>query len=263
MGEEFKEVIDAALKPAAEEFAENAKGSGASLGRAVRNVAGGIELLSKSVGALVWSFDQIRDRIKPALDKRLKNVPEENRIQPDPMIAVPALEALRYTGHKDELREMFVNLLGTSMDDRIAATAHPAFVEVLKQLTPDEAKILRYMSKSADIPVIDIQRKRKGKPGYNRISSNVSQLGELASCDVLILVQGAIDNLCRLSLCIIPEGSYLVGEGVYDDLQNSEFAQIVVSQIEQEEGATAEFDKKLLTLTTFGKLFIDACVRDD
>ena len=59
------------------------------------------------------------------------------------MIAVPVVEAMRYNSHKEELREMFTNLVGAAMHaDSI--DAHPAFVDIIKQLSPDEGKMIKY-----------------------------------------------------------------------------------------------------------------------
>ena len=62
------------------------------------------------------------------------------------MIAGPLLDAMKYCGAEKHLREIFANLLTTSMDARTVATAHPAFVEMAKQLSPDEARMLHKWS---------------------------------------------------------------------------------------------------------------------
>jgi hypothetical protein len=44
-----------------------------------------------------------------------------------------------------DLREMYAKLLATSMDSATSDTAHPSFVTLIQQLTPDEARILRHL----------------------------------------------------------------------------------------------------------------------
>lgn len=70
------------------------------------------------------------------LKEKIKDIPEENIQIPPTMIAGPTLEALRYTYDEDVLREMYENLLASSMDNRIAIQAHPAFVDAIKQMCP-------------------------------------------------------------------------------------------------------------------------------
>lgn len=59
------------------------------------------------------------------------------------MIAGPALEALKYTYDKDELRNMYLNLLTSSMNKDIKDKAHPSYVEIIRQLTPLDAKVFK------------------------------------------------------------------------------------------------------------------------
>jgi hypothetical protein len=86
------------------------------------------------------------DKLSARADAKLKSVPESRRITPSPTIEAPI--ALHYVllGESEEvaeLREMFENLLASSMDRETAASAHPAFVSMISQLTPDEARILK------------------------------------------------------------------------------------------------------------------------
>ena len=123
---------DEALRPRAKEVGKTLE----TLGKTV-NVA-----LSPLCG-LVWSWEQIEDYVSVTIERKLKEraVPRERITTPDPDVAVPALEALRYS----KLRENYANLLATAMDSATARDAHPSFVEILKQLTPDEARILEYL----------------------------------------------------------------------------------------------------------------------
>ncbi|MFD2454137.1 DUF4393 domain-containing protein [Ideonella paludis] len=112
------------------------------LGKALQTVAKSVHLALAPVSALVWGYDQIKDFVATKVAERLKNVAEENIVTPKPNVAGPALESLRYTGHENSLSELYANLIAASMDKTTAAGAHPAFVEIIKQLTPDEAKLV-------------------------------------------------------------------------------------------------------------------------
>src|SRR5690242_16589325 len=70
---------------------------------AAKQVGLGLETIAKAVrfalaplAALVWGFEKIEEYLVPALEKRLARVPPENVITPNPTVAGPALEALRY-----------------------------------------------------------------------------------------------------------------------------------------------------------------------
>ena len=49
------------------------------------------------------------------LHEKIEAIPNEKRVEPDIQIVAPALEASKYCVEKEELREMFVNLIASSM----------------------------------------------------------------------------------------------------------------------------------------------------
>ena len=75
----------------------------------------------------------------------------------------PALEALRYTGHQEGLREIYANLLATSLDVDTSLQAHPAFVDMIKSMSPDEARMLGLFAHRELWPVVEVRIYRTGK----------------------------------------------------------------------------------------------------
>lgn len=100
------------------------------------------------------------------------------------MVAVPIVEAMRYTSHKEELREMFTNLLGAAMNaDSI--DAHPAFVDIIKQLSPDEGKIIKYLYKDDKQPMMKLRIILDDGAGENDLSPYFSDIGYKVNCIIL------------------------------------------------------------------------------
>ena len=83
------------------------------------------------------------ENFKNDLENRMKDIPKDKLTEPDLMIAGPALEALKYTYDKEELRNMFLNLLASSMNKDNRDDTHPGYVEIIKQLTPLDAKVFK------------------------------------------------------------------------------------------------------------------------
>lgn len=77
-----------------------------------------------------------------------ENVAPENIISGHPAIVIPAMEGLNLQYENSILSEMFINLLSASMDSTKQGLAHPAFPNIIKQLSRDEAVTLRYMKKN-------------------------------------------------------------------------------------------------------------------
>jgi hypothetical protein len=63
---------------------------------------------------------------------------------------------LSYTFEEPSLKDLYLNLLATASDDRRADQAHPAFAEIIKQLTPDETKLLNSTLRNRDTPMARI-----------------------------------------------------------------------------------------------------------
>ena len=102
-------------------------------------------------------YPQLREELlsdlRKMLEEKLKNIPSENIVPPSPRIAVPTLQNASIT-EDIEIRELYAQLLANSMNETMKDGIHPAFVEIIKQLSPDEAKILRYMSSNTIIPTM-------------------------------------------------------------------------------------------------------------
>lgn len=119
-----------------------------------KELGGGLLTLAKAVrlglapieGA-VWSYEQLRDWLSIRLTQKLRGTPPERIVSPPLHIAGPALLRLHFVAPEESLREMYANLLAASMDADRAPDAHPAFVSILEQLSPDEALLLQSIAK--------------------------------------------------------------------------------------------------------------------
>ena len=76
--------------------------------------------------------------------KRYHKIPEDNRQECPVNILGPTLESLKYNIDENELRDMFTNLLISSMDNRKSG-CHPAFVSVINQMSDNDAIVLRFL----------------------------------------------------------------------------------------------------------------------
>jgi hypothetical protein len=90
----------------------------------------------------------LQDRYRNFIDSSVRKVPEERRVQPAPQLAGPILEGIRYEPERTEIDQMFANLLANSMDKENVGKAHPAYPNLIKQLSRDEAVCLALMSET-------------------------------------------------------------------------------------------------------------------
>lgn len=88
-----------------------------------------------------------QDRFRGWIYRTIRQVPEERRVPASPQIAGPIFEELRYREDGEPLTEMYLNLLAKAIDKDQSRKAHPAFVKVIGQLSPDEALLINGISK--------------------------------------------------------------------------------------------------------------------
>ena len=196
------------------------------------------------------------------LEQKLERIGIDSISPPEPYIALPAMQYLTYCMDQEELRNMYANLLANSMIDAVKNGVHPGFVEIIKQLSPDEAKILKYMSTHDSVPTITLRFENENQEG-NDIIRDFSDIGEQVGCEQKYEMEKHFDNLERLGL-IAKSGMLfkLTEEEQYNQLKQHPY---ILKQKERREAKDQEFSKdvireEFIRLTSFGKAFCDICV---
>ena len=202
-------VYDDAVKPFAQET-----------GKALGTVGKAVNAALMPIRGLVWGMEKIEEFMKFKLSENLKDVPPENIQTPDPSVAGPAIESLRFTGHKESLADMYACLLATSMDKTTAKSAHPGFVEIIRNLSSDEAKILSHMANIKALPIVDIRKEAINRSGGSTVSQFVCSVGHDAGCEHSDLQDSYLKNLERLGLIDVRRDMHLTAEGAYDRILN-------------------------------------------
>lgn len=144
--------------------------------------------------------------------KEVADVPEEKLVSPEPYVAVPAFQAISYSLDSDSLRNMYAKILATAMNVDTRFKAHPAYVEIIKQLSPLDCRVLQeiYLSKNPGMALCGIRFQTKSQMPWKELPSfRYKENGLDLFCDLAVLkVEGAgyedisisIGNLKRLGL---------------------------------------------------------------
>ncbi len=196
------------------------------------------------------------------LQEKLQNVKPENIVSPEPHIAVPALQYISYCMDNKELREMYANLLANSMNKVVKDGVHPSFVEIIKQLSPDEAKILKEMQKEKyEYPIISLWYRNKENNGVEvvRFFSNIV---EKCGCEKFENFQEYFDNLQRLGLISISMTEWFIDEEIYKSLEEHTYIAkfMVIPDLHLKSGyIKTDIKRGVITTTGFGKAFCSIC----
>lgn len=192
------------------------------------------------------------------VEKKVAQIPEEKIVPLEANIAVPAIMQLSYCENSVELRNLYANLLATSMNVDKKWEVHPAYVDIIKQLTPDEAKFLSALHPMSIIsyPLIDVRLKNKN--GYNTIFSNFTDVNQTV-LEHPTMIANYIYNLSRLGLIIVPDGVHLIDESIYNRVEQNPMLLDMISQSNLQGFSGLSYGKKLFHLTDFGVSFVNVC----
>ena len=201
------------------------------------------------------------ERTHKLLAEKMRDTPEELIVPPENYVAVPALQQIAYCYDSDELRDMYANLLANSMNKVVKNGVHPGFVDIIKQLSPDEAKILKHMSSNKVLPTISLRYSYNDGGGIDVIK-NFSNVGEIVGCENPKDIAKYFDNLIRLGLIVKGELSSLTDKTKYEPLKNHRWIQLYATD---EKAKASGFDKFsfsecFVNLTNYGEDFCSICL---
>ena len=192
-----------------------------------------------------------------AVQEKAAQIPAEKLTEPEPYVAIPAVQQLSYCYDSEELREMYANLLVSSMNTDTKQAVHPSFVDIIKQLTPDEAKVLKEISEyHSFIPLVDLTV--HSDDGYYAILRNYTNLGDDV-CESPQNISAYIENLDRLKLVCILDETSLADKTLYEPLEQAQ-GFLVHKSTELEMGHKFVTKQKSFYVTAFGRTFIQTCL---
>ena len=204
--------------------------SAKSIGNVVSLVPRTIEVFTSPwENWVVAKETKLEDAVKEAAHiNEQKGLTESEIVPPDNHIAVPALQAISYSMESEEIKSMFAHLLASATDINLKDKVHPSFIDIIKNMTPFEARVIKYLNScvqagcSAEIRLQltnDPEIQKTEIFTYNNtgltISDNFLNLPFDYDVDELNI---AIDNLIRLKLVSVQEGSYINYEEEYFNL---------------------------------------------
>lgn len=170
-------------------------------------------------------------------------------------------ESLKYVGHKESLSDMYASLLASSMNKSTESLVHPGFVEIIRNMSPDEAKIMKYSSKRGLQPMINVLQKRIHEGGARIVLEKHSQISYDSGCENHELCAPALVNLERLGLLELHEQGSISDKAVYESLESSEYVKSMIASVKSD-STIGEIERGYIAVTPLGALFSRICITD-
>ncbi|HQU67139.1 MAG TPA: DUF4393 domain-containing protein [Albidovulum sp.] len=234
-------------------------------GMALETVGQCVNVALLPVRGLVWGAHQVEEWVSSKVSRILKDIEPEKIVTPDLSIAGPTVEALKYTGHKDELSDMFAGLLATAMNSDEMQHAHPSFVSIISAMSVFDARVIKAIS-DQEIVASSILRldneKREGIDIRTHFSPSLYRDCGVRSGEDADRFHASIDNLERLGLVDARYTRHLVLDGAYTEIEESDEIQRARSQMDAVgDGRKLTIVKGSIELSMFGKSFSNACLK--
>lgn len=247
----IKEIYEDGAKPLV-------KTSGNLANLVLRAINAAMEPLHKWVLQKEYNIEET----KILLQQKLNDLSPELIVPPEPYVAVPALLSISYSMDNHELRDMYANLLANAMNINIKDFVHPSFVEIIRQLSPNEAIFLNYL-KGYRKALIDYEFQFENFGGF--FGQNLVAISDKFEQEDVTLY---INNYIRLGLFekILSNRNSCKVE--FDVLERIAFKECKTGM---EEDCEHEFSHEELSraficnyywlqLTNFGDSFIEICI---
>lgn len=224
--------------------------------------------LSTVVGlgnTILWPVQLLNERGRLSLEanleryrEKLSKIPEEKISPVVPEIGVPIAEKLSYVSDPD-LREMYTTLLAKASIHESQASVHPSFVNVLNNLTPDEAQLLKQFQKQGGTtPFVAARLRQPEKEGFYQIVDTHFRLEEDTTLAFPANLPAYVSNLEGLGLIRARTDVRALPDTLYDPLledMQEHFKQIT----QPPANMTLDCAKGKVEVTRFGWLFLAAC----
>lgn len=143
-----KEIVKPFYEDAAQPAARELGKAGHLAGRLLNVALGPVELA-------VLTGEGVLDLARKKIASKLAGMAESELQNPDPLVALPALEGVRRAANHDDLQEMFLNLIA-SASKKSEPQVHPRFVDVISKLSPPEASLFQSLGTRAE-PIVWIE----------------------------------------------------------------------------------------------------------
>jgi len=242
-------------------------GSELALG-GIANVNGGLQALAGIALAPLRMVPDLAARVPGTLrelGERVAAIPGGQRRAPAVAFAAQALAgSVRHTA---TVRERYLNLLAAAMDGARADRVHPAFLTVLRQMTPDEVRIVSLFQHDGPFPVVTVQARHKYGAPVSTELRHFSLLGEAAGCEHPERAPLYIDNLCRLGLTELRPTRVSDDTRVFRAVEEHPEVAAATARIagrspgleRADDPIVADLQRKGLYVTAFGRQFYEAC----
>ena len=232
----------------------------------------GVQQVGKALGTvlglgntILWPIQLANEKSRLILESnlekyrvKLENESEREICPVAPEIGVPIAEKLCYVTN-EAIGEMYLELLARASVIQHANVAHPGFIKVIENISPDEAVLLQTTQDQLDgIPFVEVRFQNRGQQKWLTLHPMILQSKYYSELQYPDNLPAYISNLEGLGVFGVQKDVYLDVEKTYVELE--EIGRNSYSSFTEVDG-TRELScqRGIIMITAFGRLFLRAC----
>lgn len=217
--------------------------------------------------------------IEKELEEKIKKIDPKNLKNANIRILAGVNEGLKYSAEDLDIRNAFLNLLKSSIDKSKEEEIHVSFSEILKQLEPDEARIIEYfnsgnvfkslINKGISIeqgkvyPFAFVDNGRIPKVDVYKLNEDNSQIDYIKNFTWLSFINFIenpdkiniyLDNLKRLNLIEINSEKFISNDFFYESILTKH--PVIKNYMDN---SNYKIEKGYIQLTNVGENFAKCC----
>lgn len=207
---------------------------------------------------------------KKSLEEKLASSDPNKIIPPEPYVAVPALQSIAYCITNHELHDLYANLLAKAMFLDTKDQVHPCFIEIIKQLSPNDALVFKACSMRQTTPAatLSIVMEQNGMHLAGNAPEEQFSLDLITDIDIPSAseeqIRISLDNLMRLGLIKLNDLELRDGTS-YSFVKSSKIyleASAKFQNLNQLDTRAERIHiyRKCITVTTLGRQFRAICI---
>ena len=234
----------------------------------VRQVGKALESVVGFGNTILWPITWANERSRIALESnleryriRMEQVPQEKVVAVAPETGVPIAEKLAYV-RDEKLCDLYVQLLATASNTNTLGNAHPSFVNVINNLSPDEAKFLEFFTDNNNALIYVLAHAVDSNDRKYDVRSGALVPGAIT--EELTFPENLdayLSNLAGLGLLAMRDDRRLHDRGAYEQIETV-YRLDFLAQIAKDpklKDRQLKFVNGVIYLTSFGENFIQAC----
>ena len=192
--------------------------------------------------------------------EKLEQIPEEKQCEVHPQIGTPIIEKLSYTTN-EEIADLFTTLLVNASNIDMVNTAHPSFVNMIERMSPDEARLLKYLKGKDEIQYCDFNGNVLKGEGYHTIADHITLLDSEVELQYSNNLNAYLANFISLGILIDMSGVYKIDKTIYNKIREKYGLKQKESVLVPNIFKSITVKESYYKITDFGKLFIKACIK--